>query len=202
MNSAIPHDPVFLSPDASPERQSLPVSDHNCPPYTENNTDATLLDVLTRIQNALRHLDLPEYDDDCVLDGQLPGTRLVQGLAEAVNRLQNTFMDALYAGLEQAGIDPTEKITLRLDDKARLVPGGPHSEDHKLAALLDARPDLTAAFIEIALRSTLLRDIRGLQIGSSYASAADACLALLGTSSRNGYQVSLKGDMNHFYFSR
>lgn len=205
MNTGAPNDPGLQGPANFSDRFVRYDSPALSSLLEEKIAGTALSDFLARLRDALYSLDTPWQNTpggEARLEDDLPGARSLEELHASLHRLQSEFMDRLYAALAEAGINISHKITLRMDDKARLFLCAPHPDEAALSALLKERTDLAPAFAEIALCSALLRDLRGLQLCACYDSAADAGAALLRLSPRNGYQLSLKGDMNHFYFSR
>ena len=154
-------------------------------------TDQARLSALApRIQAMLSELSGPE--------GNVLGT-----LTDNIEKLQEGFIDTLYNTLSSENIDLNEKMTLRLDSSNGLVVAGEHSQKDRANALLAENPALSTAFGEIASQSEVLRDIANLnkvmtrQTGIAAYTADGAP-----PSASTVYQMSLKGDMSHFYFSR
>ncbi|MDL2207821.1 hypothetical protein LJB81_02215 [Desulfovibrio sp. OttesenSCG-928-M14] len=187
MNSGEHHDPGLLRHIENSPSQV----------YSEKNADPFASGLVGRLREVLRGLDFFTSDEN-----DQPGAHGIEALHEELVALQNAYMETLYEAMAEADIDSGHKLTLRLDEKAKLRLFGTHPSESKVKSLLDSRPDLAESFAGIALRSALLRDLRNLQLSVSYEDASQACMALLASSTRNGYQLSLKGDMNHFYFSR
>lgn len=201
MNIGAPNDPGLQTGNDFRERCSPAIASM----FEEKIAESPLSEFLTRLRDALYDLDAPELSalgESPHPDGDLPGARSLTKLRGLLQALQNDFMDSLYAALAETDINISHKITLRMDDRARLSLCGEHPDEAALSTLLKERADLAPAFAEIAVCSALLRDLRGLQLCASYDSVADAATALCRISPRNAYQLSLKGDMNHFYFSR
>ena len=94
------------------------------------------------------------------------------------------------------------ELTLRLDEQAILTVAGEHPDCEVISALLSRHPEFSAAFTEIAAQSAALRDLRSLRTMVLYASSAHSYSVLASGPGETVYQVSLKGDMNHFYFTR
>lgn len=124
-------------------------------------------------------------------------------LSDNIDRLQEGFIDTLYTVLSEENIDLSQKMTLRLDAENTLVVAGEHPEKARVDATLAGHPALSGAFGEIAAQSEVLRDITNIntvmtrQTGMGAYSAAER-----GALSASVYQMSLKGEMSHFYFSR
>jgi hypothetical protein len=130
-----------------------------------------------------------------------PGNTIFEALAGNILRLQDVFVEALYAILSAHGIDANHKVTLRLEDAA-LVPAGEHPDKERIRAALAGSPDLSAAFADLASQSIALRDLTSLHrmIHSCLHSDSPAMPPFL--PGEPAYQLSLKGEMNHFYFCR
>lgn len=118
-------------------------------------------------------------------------------LSDNISRLQDQFIETLYTRFTEAGIGLENKMTLRLGQNATLCLAGDHPEKQAVATLLERMPDLSRAFNEIAAQSAALRNIQNLQSLLAVAeSDEDNVHPLYAT-----YQISLKGDMSHFYFA-
>ncbi len=131
------------------------------------------------------------------------GNNVLETLSANVEKLQDGFVDALYATFSGENINLAEKMTLRLDENNMLTVAGDHPEKSRVDAILNDNPALSAAFGEIASQSEVLRDITNInkimtrQTGmEAYATNSDA------GASNAVYQMSLKGEMSHFYFAR
>ena len=131
-----------------------------------------------------------------------PSGHILDMLAGNITLLQDSFMDSLYEKLQNMGVDLSQKLTLRLDDEARLRIAGEHPDEAAINTLLACDPELTTAFMEIAAQSAALRDLRSLRTLTLYDRAADGYSALAAGPGECIYQLSLKGEMNHFYFTR
>lgn len=130
------------------------------------------------------------------------GTDLMESLSANITVLQDHFTDKLYRALKQIGVDTSRKLTLRLDDSATLTLSGDHPEKNAIQSLLGQNPEFSAVFTEIAAQSALLRDLRSLYTMALYERAGDSYSALAASPGECIYQLSLKGEMNHFYFTR
>ena len=124
-------------------------------------------------------------------------------LSGNIDKLQDGFIETLYTTLSKENVDLSQKMTLRLGAHNTLIVAGEHPEKDRMNSILAENPALSTAFSEIASQSEVLRDIANIskvvtrQTGmDAYAAAAD------GKSSSTVYQMSLKGEMSHFYFSR
>lgn len=145
--------------------------------------------VLPRIQAALEHMEHP-------------GPGMLDILADNITRLQDSFMEDLSEGLKTMNADTSAKLTLRLDEQARLTVAGDHPDCRAVSELLARNPEFSAAFAEIAAQSAALRDLRSLHTMVLYASAPHSYSELASGPGETVYQLSLKGDMSHFYFTR
>jgi len=153
-------------------------------------TDGASLSALApRIQAVLNEIAGPE---DNVLDA----------LTANVNSLQDGFIDAFYSLLAQSSVDVTQKLTLRLDGSGSLSLADNHPDTDVVENLLQSRPDLSAAFREIASQSELLRDIRNISKVMYRQGGVEQYARTAGDAGSAAYRMSLKGDMSHFYFSR
>ena len=150
---------------------------------------AAFSSVLPRLQAALEQMDQP-------------GAAMLDVLTDNITRLQDSFMENLYGGLKDMNADLSAKLTLRLDEQARLAVAGEHPDREAISVLLSRHPEFSAAFTEIAAQSAALRDLRSLHTMVLYASPAHSYSVLASGPGETVYQVSLKGDMNHFYFTR
>jgi hypothetical protein len=128
---------------------------------------------------------------------------LLEHLEDNIAELQENFAELLHEQLLRREVDLSEKITLRLDNNARLVLVGEHPDSASILGLLGSHEEFSLAFAEIAAQSAALRDLRSLTallLGTDSAGSMYASLNSL--PGENTYQVSLKGEMNHFYFTR
>jgi hypothetical protein len=96
----------------------------------------------------------------------------------------------------------SSKLALRLNDDIRLVVAGEHPDAQAINELLSNDKELVEGFVEIAAQSAALRDLRSLRTLTLYDHASDAYPALAAGPGECIYQLSLKGEMNHFYFTR
>ncbi len=118
-------------------------------------------------------------------------------LSDNIARLQDQFIETLYIRFTAAGIGLEHKMTLRLGSNNSLCLTGDHPEKQAIASLLEAMPDLSRAFNEIAAQSAALRNIQNLQSLLAVAESEEENVHPLYAT----YQISLKGDMSHFYFA-
>ena len=149
---------------------------------------AGLSSLAPRIQAVLNEIAGPE---DNVLDA----------LSNNVGKLQDGFIDTLYTSLSASDIDLTQKLTLRMGGDGLLAVAGDHPQKDAIEGVLREQPALSTAFDEIASQSELLRDIRNIGKVMSRKSGVEQ-YAAADNSGSAVYQMSLKGDMSHFYFSR
>jgi hypothetical protein len=153
-------------------------------------TDKASLSALTpQLQGILQAIDNPEGN-------------VLQAISDNIANLQDAFVTALAGTLETASIDISHKVTLRLNQEEALTVAGEHPDKDRLEKILAQNRELAAAFKEIASQSEVLRDVGnigkviGMSTGvSSYQNS--------GRPAQNTtYQISLKGEMSHFYFSK
>lgn len=150
---------------------------------------ASLSNLLPRLQNFISAIDQP-------------GENVLASISDNITRLQDVFVDSLYGAAVANGVDLSSKLTLKLDKNEQLSILGEHPDKEKIDAFLKQRPDLSAAFKEISVQSELLKDMSniGKIIGSqsglaSYQNAMNRHVPA-------SYQISLKGEMSHFYFAK
>ena len=152
-------------------------------------TDQTRLSVLApRIEAALREM-------------VGPGGSFLLTLSSNVETLQEGFIETLYDVLTEEKIDLSDKITLRLEDNALTVTGD-HPEKARVDAALAKRSDLSAAFGEIASQSEILRDFGNISKVMTRHTGEALPIPAFGTTAYAIYQISLKGEMSHFYFAK
>lgn len=131
------------------------------------------------------------------------GNSVFETLSVNVEKLQDGFVETLYSVLSKENIDVTQKMTLRLDGNEILTVAGEHPEKDKIDAMLAEQPALSTAFGEIASQSEVLRDIANInKVMSRYTGMEAYAASGLKKPDCSVYQMSLKGDMSHFYFSR
>lgn len=130
------------------------------------------------------------------------GANLLARLADSITQLQDDLITTLYSDLAALRVDTQPKLTLRLTDEARLILASEHPQGEQISALLASRPEYAAVFTEIAVRSAVLRNMRSLYLLSLYAESADCYAALASDRRGSVYQLSLMGEMNHFYFTQ
>jgi hypothetical protein len=160
-------------------------------------------------------LDLAKLTDSASLSTLLPRLQdllsvmnrrdgnVLQSVKDNISCLQDAFVESMSDILTTEKLDLSQKITLRLDKDQLLKIAGEHPYKEKIENILAERPGLSVAFREIASQSELLRDMNniGKLIGarngiSAYQNSSAAAYE------KSSYQVSIKGEMSHFYFSR
>jgi len=171
-------------------------AEYDCSELAGNTQTAAISSIMPRLQAAMNLLERPRgYADD-------PGGRVLEMLSGNITLLQESFMHTLYTKLQRLGVDTSNKLSLRLNDEARLVVTGKHPDEQVINKLLSSDDTLVEAFVEIATQSAALRDLRSLRTLTMYDRASDAYSALAAGPGECIYQLSLKGEMNHFYFTR
>ena len=176
----------LCTPDQVQPVESLPARES----LQEVTDQARLSTLAPRIQAMLSEISGPEGN---VL-GMLSGN---------VEKLQDGFIEALYTTLSSENFNLNEKMTLRLDSTNSLTVAGEHSQKDRVNQLLAANPTLSAAFGEIASQSEVLRDITNLnKVITRQTGVAAYNADGVAPPSSTVYQMSMKGDMSHFYFSR
>ena len=178
---------------------SLPETFEKAEPVTQNDvrldslskiTDSASLSALVpRLQNLLAVIDHP--DDN-----------LLKAMSDNISRLQDAFVETVYATLGHNSFDLNEKITLRLDKNEQLQLLGEHPEKERLNDLLGNMPELSSAFKEIASQSEILRDVGNIGKVIHQNSGINAYRNMAGINTNANYQISIKGEMSHFYFSK
>lgn len=130
------------------------------------------------------------------------GGNALDALKERAGTLQEGFLDRLYTQLDSSGINLEEKVTLRLNDEGRLITSGEHPQKEQLNAMLDQSPELANMFRDIASHSELIRDIGNIRKTVSARSQMQQYEATAQNNPVSVYQLSLKGGMSHFFFSK
>lgn len=159
------------------------------------NETSAMARVLPALRSAMEHLDQLTVKD-------LEGAGIIEYLSNNITALQEDFLQALYEGLEQAGVETSSKLTLHLSEESRLTVYGEHPDAKRIQKILEERTDFSTLFTEIAVQSAALRDLRSLRTLTLYATSEDGYSVLLQQRGESRYQISLKGEMNHFYFAR
>lgn len=129
------------------------------------------------------------------------GVGMLKTLADNISRLQDAFLGALYTELDAMGVNLSAKLTLRLNSETQLTVSGEHPDAKAISGLLVQHPEFSVAFTEIAAQSAALRDLRSLHAMVLCASSPRAYAVLSSYPGETSYQLSLKGEMNHFYFT-
>jgi len=146
--------------------------------------------------------DLPEYPiSNPVLESMLEdicikGSYIIEPLSTHVCALQEMFLDALYEKIGETGIELTEKVTIYQDMRGELKVLGKHPEKEKIEKTLAKNPTLAEMFTTLSSHSEIARDI--VNINRIFASMDDN--ERLSHDGDNGYHLSMKGGMSHFYF--
>ena len=130
------------------------------------------------------------------------GANALDALKERAGNLQENFLDRLYARLDGGGVDLTEKLTLRLNSEGRLSTAGEHPQKDSIDALLADSPDLADTFMDITSHSELIRDIGNIRKTVFARSQVQQYEDTAQSNPVSVYQLSLKGGMSHFFFSR
>ncbi|MDR2604091.1 MAG: hypothetical protein LBC55_01900 [Desulfovibrio sp.] len=172
--------------------------DWDFPAFSEQQ--AELDGILAGLKQSLAILD--RCDIPSASGAGEPGARVTAVLSESIVRMQDDFLRELCAGLKERGVDPSSKLTLRLDEDARLEAVGDGQAGAAAEDVLAYRPELTALFTETAVRAALLRGLHDLCNAVRHERAEDIYAALNAGAGASCYQVSIKGDMSHFYFAR
>ena len=131
-----------------------------------------------------------------------PGDNVLDTLTRNVENLQEAFVETLYATMTEAGVDMREKLTLRLNNENTLIVTGEHSQKELVENVVRLNPALSMAFSEIAAQSELLRDIGNINKVMSRQGGLEQYARIAGINNSAVYQMSLKGEMSHFYFGR
>ena len=130
-----------------------------------------------------------------------PGAPILAVLTDNIQRLQDAFVEALYAFFNRNAVNLSHKLTLHLGNASMLTVSGEHPEKDRLNALLTASADLSAAFAELASQSSALKDLQNLQAMVMSSLPSDKPVRLAASNGDPAYRMSIKGEMNHFYFS-
>lgn len=150
---------------------------------------ASLSALLPRLQSIVEAIEQPDAN-------------LIEGISGNIGRLQDAFVESLYVLAEEAELDLSQKLTLRLDENDALRVICEHPDKEGIEAMLQSRPDISAAFKEISTQSELLRNVRSIGKIIGLGSGAAAYENMQARESQASYQFSLKGDMSHFYFAK
>ena len=150
---------------------------------------ASLSSLVPRLQNLLAVIDHPNDN-------------LLKAMSDNISRLQDAFVETVYLTLEHNGFSLSEKITLRLDKNEQLRLIGDHPEKDRLNELLGNMFELSSAFKEIALQSEILRDVGNIGKVLTRNNGINAYRDTADINTSASYQISIKGEMSHFYFSK
>ncbi len=167
------------------------------PAITQENVDSFLLGQLTSqagfasvMPKLLKGLQgMSSQDND-----------LMQSLGENIHTLQDAFIEEFYKAVAGHAIDMSSKLVLRMDKNFNLFVAAEHPCREEIAKVLANSENLSKLFAEIASQSAALKHIHNLcdmlnlskpikNLGNQHLPPA-----------QTKYQVSFKGDMNHFYF--
>jgi len=136
-------------------------------------------------------------------EGAGTGGNVADTLSANIEKLQDGFVETLYNVLSEENIDLSHKMTLRLDSNNGLTVAGDHPDKDQINAVLAGHPALSSAFGEIASQSEVLRDIANInKVITRHTGVEAYSSAGAERSAMSIYQISMKGDMSHFYFSR
>lgn len=126
-----------------------------------------------------------------------------EGLRKNIESLQDAFMDALYTEVLESSGSALNKVTLGIDTSGLLSVTNDHPDKDTINALLAEHPALSSAFKEIAAQSELLHNMSKINVAAlaSSGSAAYESMRLGNAVQSLEYRLSVKGDMNHFYFA-
>lgn len=172
----------------SPNREKTPDATGTSA-LSQLTDQAGLSALVPRLQNILKAIDHPEDN-------------VLQALSNNISSLQDAFVDEVFVSLDSQGIDLSEKITLRLDADDKLKLSNQHPDQTSIEEALAKKPELSEAFREIATQSELLRDVSnvGKVIGAH--SGAAGYQNMYDQAKADSYQISMKGEMSHFYFTK
>ncbi len=171
----------------NPTETLLLGEDHNTASLARITDAAAFYQVAPKLKAAL------EYTDQ-------PGATVLDILTDNIQRLQDAFVDTLYSFFERNAVNLNHKLTLHLNENAMLTVSGDHPEKDRLNSLLPSCTDLATAFMELASQSSALRDLHNLQTMVMHNMASDRPVRLAAPGNDPAYQMSVKGEMNHFYF--
>jgi hypothetical protein len=153
-------------------------------------TDKASLSTLSpKLQSVLQAIDNP--------DGNV-----LQAISNNISNLQDAFVDAVAGAFDDARINLTHKVTLRLDSQDTLTVAGEHPDKDKIEKLLEETPELATAFKEISSQSEVLRDVGNIGKVIGARTGISSYQDTLNLPHNNSYQISIKGEMSHFYFSK
>ena len=171
-------------------------ADDDCSELSSNARIAAISLIMPRLRAAMDMLEGPRGHANGF------GGGVLEMLSDNIALLQENFMRTLYIKLQRLGVDISSKLTLRLNDEVRLVLAGKHPDERLIRDMLSSDNALVETFVEIATQSAALRDLRNLCALTLCDHASNAYSALAAGPGECIYQISLKGEMNHFYFTR
>ncbi len=204
MNTENIHEAVWssISASASNTTAATPWKSETLPSATGTEAEVdSAIATLARLTSAAGFSTVaPRLES--LLGHMAAGENVLETLTENVAQLQDGFVDTLYCTLAEQGVDISQKMSLRLDDFGLLQMVAEHPQKEMIDAVLINYPELSMAFMEIAAQSAALRDIRSLQFTIVNATGAQMHSSVEGEGYYPSYQISIKGDMNHFYFSK
>ena len=121
---------------------------------------------------------------------------VMEPLSSHLCSLQEKFLDTLYNAFKEAEVELTEKITIFQDPGGMLLVSGEHPERETIERVLANNPFLSEVFTTLSSHSEIARDIVNINrifgsMGNEYEHSLER---------NNGYHLSLKGGMSHFYF--
>lgn len=121
---------------------------------------------------------------------------VMEPLSSHVCSLQEKFLNTLYNALKEAEVELTEKITIFQDPGGRLLVSGEHSEKDAIERVLAGNPFLSEVFTTLSSHSEIARDI--VNINRIFGNMSNEYEQIMERT--NGYHLSLRGGMSHFYF--
>jgi hypothetical protein len=199
LSTTYPQAPHAPAPE-TPPGAAAGTADETWDSPVSGEQQAELEILLAGLQHSLAILD--RCDISSPPDGSEPGARVTAMLSESIVRMQDDFLRELCTDLKERGVDPASKLTLRLDEDAQLEAVGDDQAGAAAEDILAYRPELTELFTETAVRAALLRGLQDLCNAVRHERAVDIYTALNAGAGASCYQVSIKGDMSHFYFAR
>ena len=193
MNTHTPpdHNNTPLSGSARPQQSS----------YDQENVLAPVSDLMRLANSASFSSVAPKLLESLELMSS-SGNNVLNTLTDNIGALQDCFVDSFYQAIQSVTVDLSQKVTLRLDASSRLFVAGDHPDKNALNALLHKETELSVIFAEIASQSAALRSIHSLYTMLRSAAPVTALDNRKLPPADTSYQVSIKGEMNHFYFSQ
>ncbi len=153
----------------------------------ELTKQASFACIAPKILKGLQGMSCPEND-------------VIQRLGENVRALQDVFVDLFYKIVADMNVDMSYKVVLRLDKKFFLCVEGDHPNKEKISEALGSEPYISSLFAEIASQSAVLRNLQNICNMLTLSKPVEILGNRLLPPAETKYQVSLKGEMNHFYF--